>query len=331
MILVTGATGHVGNVLVRELLSQGKRVRAMVLPGEDRSSIQGLEVERVEGNVLDPASLDQAMAGVEVVYHLAGIISILPGAEGIMRRVNVEGVHNVANAALKAGVKRMVHTSSIHAFKRVPHGVTVDETVPLAPDSPAGAYDRTKAEGTLAVLQAVQGGLDAVILCPTGIIGPYDYLKSEMGQTIVDFTKEKLHFLVDGAYDFVDVRDVAKGLTLACEKGRTGEVYILSGAHVKLMQLRETVQEIAGVRSPAVIVPFGPARLLANLMERFYRLTKSTPRFTSYALRTVRDNSVFSCAKAQSELGHTPRPLRETIADTIAWWGEHKPAMVPAN
>ena len=320
MILVTGATGHVGNVLVRQLLARGAQVRALVLPGEDAPSLQGLEVERVEGDVLDPTTLERAMDGVEVVYHLAGVISILPGSEDIMRRVNVEGVRNVVNAALKAGVRRLVHISSIHAFKRVPSGTTLDETVPFAPDSPAGAYDRTKAEGTLAVLQAVRQGLDAVIVCPTGVIGPHDYLTSEMGQTILDFAKRKLHFLVDGAYDFVDVRDVAQGLILAREKGRPGEVYILSGAHVKLVQLKKVVQEVVGVRSPAVVLPFGLAHLVATLSERFYRWTGATPRLTRYALRTVQESSDFRCDKARRELGYTPRPLRDSIADTLAWW-----------
>lgn len=320
MVLVTGATGHVGNVLVRELLARAERVRVMVLPGEDCVSLQGLDVEIVPGDVRDPTTLQRAMQGVETVYHLAGVISILPGAEELMRQVNVEGVRNVAQAALRAGVKRLVHTSSVHAFQRLPQGVTVDESVPFAPDSPDGAYDRTKAAGTLAVLQAVRQGLDAVIVCPSGIIGPYDYAGSEMGRTILDFSRAKLHFLIDGAYDFVDVRDVARGLVLARERGRTGETYILSGTWAKLTVLRRMVQDVTGVRSPVLLLPFGLARLVAGLAERFYRLTKSTPRFTRYALRTVRDNASFCRAKAQRELGYNPRPLQETIKDTLAWW-----------
>jgi dihydroflavonol-4-reductase len=161
-----------------------------------------------------------------------------------------------------------------------------------------------------------------VIVCPSGIIGPYDYLQSEMGQTVLDLARAKLHFLVDGAYDFVDVRDVARGLVLARERGRTGEAYILSGTQAKLTHLKRVIQEITGVRSPTVVLPLGLAGFVAGLMERFYRLTKSPPRFTRYALRTVRDNSAFCCAKAQGELGYIPRPLPETIADTIDWWGE---------
>lgn len=320
MILVTGASGHVGNVLVRELIARRQKVRALVLPGETCVSLEGLPIERVEGNVLDPASLQRAMQGVEIVYHLAGIISIVPGAEALMRRVNVEGVRNVARAALHAGVRRMVHVSSIHAFKRLPLGRTIDENTPLAPDSPAGAYDRTKAEGTLTLLEVVKEGLDAVIVCPTGVIGPYDFLQSEMGQTILGFARKKPHMLVDGAYDFVDVRDVAHGLILACEKGRRGEIYILSGSRVHLAQIRAIVQEIVGIQSELLILPRGLAKAAAALMNHIYRWTKTTPSFTTYALQTVSDNSCFSCQKARRELGYRPRPLHTTIADTLEWW-----------
>lgn len=318
MILVTGATGHVGNVLVRELLAQKQQVRAMVLPNDNCVSLEGLDVERVAGNVLDPASLDRAMEGVDVVYHLAGIISILPGAETLMRRVNVDGVRNTAQAALRAGA-RMVHTSSIHAFKRMPHGICIDEHIPFAPDSPAGAYDRTKAEGTLAVLETVEHGLDAVIACPTGIIGPYDYLDSEMGNVIRNFAQKKLHFLVKGAYDFVDVRDVAKGLIQAADRGRTGETYILSGARIEIAQIKQVVQEFIGIHTPHVVAPMWLADLFARIAEPFYRLTHAIPKFTQYSLRTVRDNCDFSHAKAETELGYKARPLHESIADVLTW------------
>ena len=141
-----------------------------------------------------------------------------------------------------------------------------------------------------------------------------------MGQTIADFTRKKPHVLVEGAYDFVDVRDVARGLVLTGERGRIGELYILSGAQIRLAQIRDIVQEIVGIRVPAIILPFGLADLLARLMERVYRLTRSTPRFTSYALQTVRDSSAFSHAKATRELGYSSRALRDSLADTITWW-----------
>ena len=170
------------------------------------------------------------------------------------------------------------------------------------------------------VLDAVSRGLDAVVACPSGIIGPFDFNCSEMGQTIADFARKKPHVLVEGAYDFVDVRDVARGLVMSGERGRTGELYILSGTRVGLVQIRNTVQEIVGMRMPAIILPFSLADLLARLMERVYRITRRTPRFTSYALHTVRDSSGFSHTKAARELGYSSRALHDTLADTITWW-----------
>ncbi|MGC9347099.1 MAG: NAD-dependent epimerase/dehydratase family protein [Anaerolineae bacterium] len=319
MILVTGATGHLGNVLVRKLVTQGLDVRAMVLPNDPGTAIEGLPIERVDGNVLEPETLDRAMENVDTVYHLAGIISIVPGAEKLMRRVNIEGVRNVANAALRSGVDRLVHVSSIHAFQRLPAGTVVDECTPLALDHPAGAYDETKARGTVALLDAVKAGLDAVIACPTGIVGPYDHLGSEMGATILNFAKRKLHLLVQGAYDFVDVRDVVEGLLLARDNGRVGEIYILSGHYVTIPQLKELVQRIAGVHSGHVILPEQIAMTFAQLMQHVYRMTRIIPRFTPYSLHTIFENARFTCAKAQEQLGYSPRPLVETIRDTLQW------------
>jgi dihydroflavonol-4-reductase len=324
MILVTGAAGHIGNVLVRELLLMGEQVRALVLPGEDTCAINGLDIEMVEGDVLDPESLDRAMVGVDRVFHLAGIISIMPGQEELMHRVNAIGPRNVAEAALKAGVKRMLHVSSIHALKRMPDGFVVDEAIPFEADGPVGTYNQSKAEGAKEVLKVVRKGLDAVIVCPTGVIGPYDFRKSEMGQTLLGFTRRRLHFLVDGNYDFIDVRDVVQGIILACQKGRTGETYILSGYRVNIRQIKHMVQEIAGIYAPGVTLPFSMAEFFANFTELFYRWANRVPQFTRYSLRTVRENSFFSSRKAVRELGHNPRSLRESIKDTLNWWKEYK-------
>lgn len=322
MILVTGATGHVGNVLVRQLLEHGEKVRALVLPQDKCLALQGLDVELVEGNVLRPETLAHAMKNVNLVFHLAGIISIVPGAANLMRQVNVAGVRHTAQAALQAGVQRMVHVSSIHAFQREPHGTIVDETTPYGIENPAGSYDQTKAEGTLALMDVVKQGLDAVIACPTGIIGPHDYLGSEMGDFLVQATQRKLHLLVAGAYDFVDVRDVVNGLLLAAEKGRAGEAYILSGTHIQMTQLHTIAQNLTKTHSPHIQLPFNIALAFAQLMQHMYRWTNTTPQFTPYSLHTIKDNALFSCAKAQTELGYHSRPLRETIADTLAWHRE---------
>ncbi len=324
LVLVTGATGHVGNTLVRELLAQHKNVRAMALPGEDVSALQDLPVDIVTGDVLAPESLAKAFAGVDVVYHLAGIISIMPGSDDLMRKVNVTGTCNVIQAAREAGVRRLVYTSSIHALQRPPLGIVIDESLPFDPHNPAGEYDRTKAEATLAVLEAVRSGLDAVIVCPTGIIGPHDYRGSETGLLILAWMRDKLSFLVDGVFDFVDVRDIARGHILACEKGKTGETYILGGERVSLARLWVLVRETAGIYSQTIIIPFRLAVFAARAAALWYRLSRRRGRFTPYALETVNSNSDICIQKARRELGYAPRPMAETIRDTVRWWREFR-------
>jgi dihydroflavonol-4-reductase len=319
MNLVTGATGHVGNVLVRRLVADGAPVRALVLPRDDCAALRALHVERVEGNVLEPESLDRAMVGVDTVYHLAGIISIVPGTEALMRRVNVEGVRNVAAAARRAGVSRMVHVSSIHAFSRLPDGAIVDETTPLALATAAGSYDRSKAEGTLVVREAIEEGLDAVIVHPTAIIGPYDYLGSELGKAILGFAQRHLQLLVHGAYDFIDVRDIVDGMVLARERGRQGQAYILSGTYATIPELSALVQRVAGIHTAHLVLPKCVAMVFAQLMQHVYSLTGSIPQFTPYSLRTLYDNARFSSGKARDELGFGTRPLADTIGDTLLW------------
>ncbi len=320
MNLVTGATGHIGNVLVRELIQRGEKVRALVLPGEDCTPLQGLGVELVEGDVLSPASLEAAFRGVRVVYHLAGIISITPGENALVRQVNVEGTRNMIAAACRHSVERMVYTSSIHAITRPPQGVVIDEALPFDPQNACGAYDRSKAEATLEVQEAIHKGLDAVIVCPTGVIGPFDYRVSEMGQLILYILEQKIDLWIDGAYDFVDVRDVARGMIQACEKGRCGEHYILSGEQLSLSRLIKTIKQLTGKRSFEVKVPLPVARLASHFAPLYYRLAGTRPLFTPYSLATVQSNSTISFAKARRELEYQPRSLVDSIADTIEWY-----------
>jgi dihydroflavonol-4-reductase len=320
MNLVTGATGHIGNVLVRHLLARGQKVRAMLMPGEDPSPLHGLDVERVEADVLDFQSLLTAFEDIEVAYHLAGIITIMPGFNQQVQAVNVIGTRNVIEAARLRKVRRLVYTSSIHALSRIPHGTTIDESVPFDPQHAISVYDHSKAQASLEVLNAVKGGMDAVIACPTGVIGPYDYRVSELGQLILDCVLHKPMFYVDGAYDFVDVRDVAQGLALVSENGHSGESYILSGERLSVLGMIKTIQEVIGKRLPTLKIPMRLARFSARFTPLYYRLSRTKPRFTPYSLETITSNSVISNAKARRELGYTSRPLAETLADTVRWF-----------
>lgn len=320
MWLVTGATGHVGNVLVRKLLERGEKVRALILPGESREPLSGLKVEAVEGDVLDLDTMRESTRGVKGVFHLAGVISIMPGADPFMRKVNVDGTKNVIRAAMENG-KKLIYTSSIHAIQRVEEGV-IDESLPYDMNNPYGAYDRSKAEATLDVLNAAQTGLDAVVTCPTGVIGPYDFRGSMMGAVIHDAAAAKPSLYVDGAYDFVDVRDVAEGLISAAGNGKRGESYILSGQKISVQHVLETVREITGKNFFQLKVPFSLAKFAAMFMPLYYQLARETPRFTPYSLEVLQSNSNISHAKAARELGYSPRSLRESIKDTVRWFLE---------
>jgi len=327
MWLVTGATGHIGNVLVRKLLERGEKVRVLILPGESRESIQGLNVEAIEGDVLNMDSLFESFQGVRGVFHLAGVISILPEKNTFLHQVNVEGTRNVIRASIETGIQKLVYTSSIHAIKRVEHGV-IDETLPYDPDNPYGDYDRSKAQATLDVQQAAQAGLEAVIVCPTGVIGPYDFRGSMMGHVIRTAAENKPTLYVDGAYDFVDVRDVADGLIAAAENGKRGESYILSGQRMSVRYLLETVREITGHGFMLMKMPFELAKWASQFTPHYYQLTKTSPRFTPYSLEVLKSNSYISHEKATRELGYQPRTLYESVADTVKWFLQQK-TLVP--
>ncbi len=322
MWLVTGATGHIGNVLVRKLLEHGENVRALILPGESRESISGLRVEAFEGDVLNLDAVFESMQGIKGIFHLAGVISIMPGANPFVRKINVEGTKNILRAAMENKI-RMIYTSSIHAIQRVEDGV-IDESVPYDMNNPYGAYDRSKAEATLEVLNAARSGLEAVVACPTGVIGPYDFRGSMMGAVIHDAAVAKPTLYVDGAYDFVDVRDVADGLIAAAEHGKRGESYILSGQKITVRYLLETVREITGKHFFQMKIPFDLAKFAAMFTPLYYRFANETPRFTPYSLEVLQSNSNISHAKATRELGYKPRPIFDSIRDAVKWFLESR-------
>jgi dihydroflavonol-4-reductase len=324
MNLVTGGTGHLGNVLVRELLAQGQAVRVLVLPGEDYRAIQNLPIERVEGDITRPETLPPAMEGIRNVYHMAALVSIISGQEDLLKKINVQGTQNMLDAARQAHVRRFIYTSSIHALARPPKGVTINESLPFDPNNPAGAYDRSKAEASLLVQQAVREGLDAVIICPTGVVGPHDYRRSEMGEMILEWMSTKVSLLIEGFFDFVDVRDVARGHILACENGKPGETYILGGERIHVEKIRQIVKEISQAYSPVIKIPLPLALFVTNFTHLYYNLSKTRPRFTRYSVETLISNSMISSEKARKELGYRARSLQESLRDTVNWWFENR-------
>ncbi len=321
MIVITGANGHIGNVLIRELITRRQIARALVLPNDDCRSLTGLDIEIVHGDVTDLKSLESAFVDADVVFHLAGIVTIMPSMKKVLERVNVGGVRNVVEACRSSGVRRLVYTSSVHAIAEPPHGTVIDETQPFDPDRVLGDYARSKARATLILLNEVRkGGLDAIICCPTGVIGPWDYGISNIGQLILDFTSGHLKSYVRGAYDFVDVRDVARGLILAAEKGQSGNHYIFSGAQVQVPELMKELEQNIGYPAPTYEIPSTIARVAGVLASVYYRLIRRRPVFTAYSIDVLRSNSQVSSARAREELGFTTRPWQDSICDHISWF-----------
>ena len=323
MNLVTGGAGHLGNVLVRELVALDEDVRVLVLPGEDTQSLSGLAIEIVEGNVLDSKSLIEAMTGIDVVFHMAGLVSITPEGEALMRAVNVQGTKNVIDAVKATGVEMLIYTSSIHALERPPMGVSIDEACQFDPENPAGAYDCTKARASLLIKEAAQAGLDARIVCPTGVVGPFDFRRSEMGELIRSWAKSPINFGLEGAFDFVDVRDVAAGHILVRDQGQPGETYILGGERIEFRALHNLVKSATGKQKRLISFPLPLVKIIAPMAEMFYKITKTKPLITRYSVETIVSNSDISSEKARKELGYKPRKLAKTITDTIEWWREN--------
>jgi dihydroflavonol-4-reductase len=317
-VLVTGAAGHIGNNVVRALLARGRTVRA--LTHATSASLAGLDVEKRQGDILDRASLDGAFEGVEAAYHCAALVSIVESDGPRVLRTNVLGTRNVVDACLAHGVKRLVHVSSVHALAQPGPSGQTDESCGPNLDPKAPAYDRSKTEGEKEIHAGIRRGLDAVTVNPTGVIGPHDYAPRLTGRALISLYRGELPMNVAGGFNWVDVRDVAAGALSAEERGRTGERYLLSGHWASMPEIAELMRECTGRRGPRVVAPLWLARLGVPFFAAWSKLTRSEPLYTASSLRALREHRVCSSAKAEAELGFASRPLRETIADTFAFY-----------
>jgi len=317
---VTGASGHLGVNLLRSLIASGAEVRAVA--HRNTTPLEALDVDVVMADVLDPESLDRAFEGTDVVFHLAAVISIAGDPTGIVHKVNVDGAGNAAEAALRTGVDRFVHCSSIHAFDMSLGTDVIDESSPrVSEGSPNhGAYDRSKADGERRVREVIATGLDGVIVHPTGVVGPWDHEPSRMGQFFQRVRDRRLLSLVSGGFDFVDARDVSIGMMSAAERGRTGTSYLLGGHPVSVTELAAMAGEAAGVRPPRLTLPRWMARLGVPLIGAAARIRKMEPLYTSESLDALALSSRIDHGLASRDLGYTVRPLAETVHDLYTWF-----------
>jgi dihydroflavonol-4-reductase len=319
-VAVTGASGHIGSCLVKELKKKGVAIKVLV--HKFRSDLEELDVELIRGNLLEPESLMKLCEGVDVVFHLAAQIAIENRFSEHVFETNVTGTKNMLKAARYSGVRKFIHFSSIHAFRIGSPGQMLDENSPLVETSKT-IYEFTKAEGEREVLKAVKEGLNAVILNPTAVIGPFDYRDSLLGQALLKIYQNKLPFLVSGGYNWVDVRDVVSASIQAVESGRKGENYILSGEFCSLQVLSAMISTLSGCRIP-LIVPVSLARLACPFFKVYSLATKKKPLYTYQSLNILVNSPVnISNAKAGKELGYEPRPLELTLRDTFDWYREN--------
>lgn len=320
LYIVTGACGHLGSALVRLLAERAQAVRCLKLPGERGIAAPG--VTYVEGDVTDIESLRPlfARAGkaqVDVI-HAAGVVDISGDDTPALSRVNVGGTANVVRLCREAGVRRLLYVSSVHAISGAGGGRVIGEADRFSPAQVEGGYARSKAAATQLVLDAAGKGLDAVVVHPSAILGPYDHTGNHLVQMVSDYLMDRLPACVRGGYDMVDVRDVAEGCLSALEKGRAGQCYILSGKYWELRQVIDMVRSLAGGRRLPVL-PIWMARALLPAIQLDARRRGQRALYTGYSLKVVGSGERFSHAKASWALGYAPRELSLTLRDTVSW------------
>lgn len=321
-IAITGASGHVGNVLCRELVRSGHSVKALVHDNLD--DLEAIGVEIVRGNVLRPADLGSLIEDAEVVFHLAAKIAIDKKGKDIVYTTNVQGTRNILEACINSPVRRMIHFSTIHTFGIPSPDEVLDESRPLVKRSPFH-YENSKAEAERYVLDAAGKQLETVILNPTAIFGPFDFKPSLLGQALIKMYKNQLPMLVPGGYDFVDVRDVVEGAIQAMEKGRSGERYILSGTWKSLKDLSLLIHQLTGKKTPKTVVPTVIAKIGLPFIQAYAQITGSHPLYTSESLAILKESPRnINRYKAQTELEYAPRPLEHSLMDTIKWFQKNK-------
>ena len=314
--LVTGASGFVGWHVARSLIERGWRVRALV---RENSRVPELDVERVTGDLRDPESLRRAVAGCGVVFHVAADYRLWSKNPAELYDSNVGGTRNMLSAAQSEGVERFVYTSTVGCIG-VPESEVGDETRPVSLDEMAGAYKRSKFQAEQVALEFAGGGMPVVIVNPTAPMGDHDFKPTPTGQIVVDFLNGAMPAYIDTGLNVVNVRDVALGHLLACERGGAGERYILGSENLTLGQILKELAAITGRRAPTVELPYFVAYTAGVVTTAWAHLTGIAPRAPLEAVRMAKKKMWVSHAKAARELGFSPGTARLALEDAVAWF-----------
>lgn len=315
-VAVTGAAGFVGTNLVNQLVANGHDVVAIdrVSPAH---AVESSQVTWLAADIFDQDALASAFDGVDTVYHLVAMITLKQKDE-LAWRINTQGVASTARAALKAGVRRFVHCSSIHSFDQYTDSGIVDEQSLRSEDPALPVYDRSKWAGEQELRKVIAEGLDAVICNPTGVYGAVDFGLSRINGMLRDAAQGKVPMFVEGTFDLVDVRDVANGLILAGEKGKTGENYLLGGEDVRLIDAMRTVAGLCGRFRPLWALPLSILKIVVPIAEPISNLLGSDLVSRASIAALVAQPTV-DASKAKADLGYQPRPSAESLADLVAF------------
>jgi dihydroflavonol-4-reductase len=320
-VLVTGASGFVGSAVARKLLERGFAVRALVRPTSPRFHLEGLDIEFAEGDLRSAETVRPAMAGVRHLFHVAADYRLWARDPTEIVANNVNSTRIVMEEALRAGVERVVYTSSVATLAVRRDGTSIDETFPLDEAKAIGAYKRSKvAAERLVERMIIEQKLPAVIVNPSTPIGPRDVKPTPTGRIIVEAALGRIPAFVNTGLNLVHVDDVADGHLAALERGKIGERYILGGQNVHLSDMLAAIANLLGRRPPRIRMPRSAIVPLAIAAETIARFTGREPLVTLDALRMSKYRMFFTTAKAERDLGMTARPFTEALADAIGWF-----------
>ena len=336
--IVSGGTGFVGNNVVRELSQSGADVRTLVRSKEKAdAALKGVNAGIFFGDVRDRDAVEKLFDGLEnsevTFIHTAS--SVLIGGNKKQYRamddINYNGAKNIIEACLKHKA-RLLYVSSVHAITEPPKRRLTTEIENFDPKSVTGKYAKSKAKASALVMDAIKTqGLDAVLVHPSGITGPYDYSDTHLTQMVIDYMEKRVPAAVNGGYDFVDVRDVASGIIKAAEKGKTGDRFLLTNKYYPIKEMLAILHEITGGKKIKLTLPVWLAYFSFPFISVYFKLRGKRPLYTLYSLYTLNSNSNYSHEKATRELGFSPRDLRESLIDTVKFINENKLAITPGK
>lgn len=320
---VTGATGFIGASIVRELLREGREVRALVRTNADTSNLDGLDLELWKGDLLDHDSLKRGLKGCDVLYHAAADYRLWTRRPEEMYRINVDGTVAILEAALQNGFKRVVYTSSVGTLGNPGDGRPGSEATPVAFEDMVGPYKKSKFLAEREAEKFIERGLPLVIVNPSTPIGPRDIKPTPTGKIIVDFLKRKMPAYLDTGLNIIAVEDCARGHILAEQKGLVGQKYILGNANLTLRDIFDLLQDISGLSAPKVRLPYTPILLAAYLNEGLSRITGREPLIPLAGVQMAAKFMYFDSSKAVRELGLPQMPIRDALVQAVDWFRQN--------